>query len=79
MQISIFFVSHQYRKMKIKLLVFILCSNFRNLFAEWDRLILYEEGGILLNETTGFTTTQQRVKSVFCGGQKECTMFHWIL
>lgn len=43
--------------------------------AEWDRLILNEDGGILVNDTAGVSTINQRAKSILCGtGPQGCTV-----
>lgn len=45
--------------------------------AESDRLILYDDGGILTNDTNGFSTINQRAKSILCEtgkGSQGCTV-----
>lgn len=46
---------------------------FQSFVAEWDRLILYDGDGILMdNTTTGFSTIKQRAESILCvDGQSE--------
>ncbi|XP_037047283.1 uncharacterized protein LOC119082057 [Bradysia coprophila] len=59
--------------MKIIFLIVIVSSNIQSFVAEWDRLIVYEGGGILMdNTTTGFSSVKQRAESIFCGtGQSQ--------
>lgn len=44
---------------------------FQNLIAERDRLILYEDSGFLMNDTTGFTTINQRAQYVLGGTEED--------